>query len=73
MIWLFVVQAQQEIPDWLEAVAAGSYGTGGFTNNASQFRDTRRGNVGIFICLLCYTDVSSSFMASTTKSAWCQT
>jgi len=49
-VWL---QAQQEIPDWLEALAAGSYGSGGFTSNASQCRDLRRGNVRIsFECLV---------------------
>jgi len=41
------MQAQQEIPEWLDALAVDSRGYGGFTNNASHFKDSRRGNVGI--------------------------
>jgi len=55
-VWL---QAHQEIPDWLEALAAGSYGSGGFTSNRNQFRDLRRGNVGIS---LMHTNVYSLCM-----------
>jgi len=50
-VWL---QAQQEIPDWLESLAAGSHGSGGFTSNPSHFRDARRGNVGISFALTLY-------------------
>jgi len=43
----FWAQAQQEIPEWLDALASDSFGSGGFTDKSSQFRDARCGNVGI--------------------------
>ena len=44
------VQAQQQIPDWLEEMSSGSVGIGGFTNSSGQARDSRRGNV----CIIFY-------------------
>nr|BAE93269.1 RNA helicase [Tubifex tubifex] len=41
-----LVDAQQEIPDWLEALAGESYGTGGFVGGSTQFKDSRGGNFG---------------------------
>jgi len=51
MYLLFIMfvwtQAHQEIPEWLDALANDSYGSGGFTHKAGQFRDARRGRVRI--------------------------
>jgi probable ATP-dependent RNA helicase DDX4 len=39
-----LVDAMQEIPEWLEQLASSSYGSGGFTGARKQFKDARRGN-----------------------------
>jgi len=64
MVCLFGMQAQQEIPEWLEALAADSRGYGGFTANANQFKDSRRGNVGISFGFDLYIFVSNCFISS---------
>jgi len=50
---MMILQAQQQIPDWLEEMSAASVGIGGFTNSAGQAKDTRHGNVRYFLLLLC--------------------
>jgi len=41
------VQAQQQIPDWLEEMSTSTIGVGNFTGGAGRFeaRDSRHGNV----------------------------
>jgi probable ATP-dependent RNA helicase DDX4 len=46
--------AQQEVPDWLDEIAQGAYGAGGFGGGGSNFAstDTRKGRVSAQFCCL---------------------
>ena len=47
------VQAQQQIPDWLEEMSTSTVGVGGFTGAGGRFdaKDSRRGNVRCLLLL----------------------